>query len=483
MKLDKKRGVATNSVILAFVQCLTIVTSVLQTMILSRKLSKTEYGTYGQGMLVVNFLLPFLLLGLGNAITYFSGQKDIDKHKYINTIVTMVVFTGVLGGIGIIAFRSLIEAYFGNPMLKDVLLIIAPLPLLLNMISIYQTLFVAENMAFSVAIRNAIVAVCQIIIVAIGVYLVKSIHFIFILLVVMDVIQIIIFASVFRKKKYRIAIQKIEKDITSQIFKYSIPLAFSTAIGTLSIYLDKLVIGKLMTVEDFALYNNMSKELPFAFVVSSFTTVIMPAFIKMHADNDNSRLKKYWGKYLELGMYVTWIMSGVAIFCSDDLLVFLYSEKYIQGLSIFIVYLLVTFCRFSYFGIILSTFGKTKIIMYSSLMSLTLNLVLNILFFYLFGMIGPAIASLLSIFLMEILQICYSCKLLECKAKEVFSFGNIALLLFEIAIVGIIVRFIGIHLIKYSFLRLLVCGVFAGGILLLLNYKKLMGLVREINSL
>ena len=479
----KKRGVATNSILLAFVQCLTMITSILQTMILSRELTKVEYGTYSQGLLVINFVMPFLMLGLSNAITYFSGQNRNDKQKYVNTIVTMVLCLGCVGTICIFGAQSLILPYFGNEGLTAILPFVAFLPLLLNMISVFQTLFVAEDMATSIAIRNAIVAVLQIIIVAISVFFLHDIRAIFIMLIILDCLQIALFSIVFRTRRYSIHLQLIEKEVAKEVLRYSIPLAFSTAIGTLSVYMDKLLIGRMTSVEDFALYTNMAKELPLAFIVGSFTTVIMPSFIRLHANGQDRVLANYWKKYLELGICITWILCGTAIFCSRDLLLFLYSEKYSRGIAIFIVYLVCELCRFSYFGIILSAFGKTKIIMYSSALSLICNFVLNIVLFRMLGMIGPAIASLASIILVQLLQIGFSCRLLSCQWREIFHFRFLIKLATEIIIIGIIVNRIGSCFIAVSFLRLVLCG----GVMVLLvgalNYKRVMSLIRDINSL
>ena len=481
--ISRKRGAATNSILLSFVQCLTLVTSILQTRVLSGVLTKTEYGTYSQGMLVVNFLVPFLLLGLANAITFFSGQKGIDSKEYINTIVTIVFVLGIVGAIGIILLNNLIQAYFGNEALKSIIPLIAFIPLLLNLISVFQTLFVAENMASTIAVRNAIVAIVQVSIVAVSVFFFNDIRIIYVLLLIMDLVQVVIFANIFRLKRYVVKLCSIKKKIAGEIFAYSIPLAFSTAIGTLSIYMDKLLIGRMMGVEDFALYTNMAKELPFSFIVSSFTAVIMPAFVRLHANEDDDKLRMYWWKYLELGICITWVLCGAAIFCADDLLVFLYTDKYSRGIPIFVVYLIVELCRYSYFGIILSTFGKTKIIMYSSLFSLICNFILNILFYYKLGIIGPAIASLVSIFLMEVLQIVASCRLLKCKITDVFDFKYITLLAIEIIIVGGIVRYIGTFLNIHTTLKLILCGSLIVSVLGLLNYKRVIGLVKDINSL
>ena len=480
---ERKRGVATNSILLSFVQCLTIMTSIVQTMILSRELTELEYGTYSQGLLVANFLVPFLLVGLSNAITYFSGQREINVHQYINTIVTIILILGLTGAAGIFVFKGFIIGYFGNDALEGVLPFVAFLPLLLNLITVYQTLFIAEDMAVSVAIRNAIVAVVQIGIILAGVFLFQDIRAIFILLIVMDVLQIVIFATVFSKRRYTVRIGRIDREITRNIFKYSVPLAFSTAIGTLSIYMDKLLIGNLMSVEDFALYTNMAKELPFSFIVSSFTTVITPVFIRLHATGEDDQLKRYWAKYLELGICITWVLCGTAIACSKDLLLFLYSEKYASGIRVFVVYLLVEMCRFSYFGIILSSFGKTKIILYSSIIALVSNFILNIILFRLLGMVGPAIASLLSILMMELLQIGFSCKMLKCRWREIFNCCFLIMLLAETVAIGSVIFYFGSKLQINSTIRLILCGGCMAGVLGLLNFKRIKNLIRTINSL
>lgn len=480
---ERKRGAATNSILLAFVQCLTMLSGIIQTMILSRGFSEAEYGTYAQGMLVVNFLGSFLLLGLSNAVTYFSGQKEIDTHKYTGAIITIVILLGTIGGIGILLAREGIVDYFGNGEIRNIIAYVAFLPLLTNVITVYQTLFIAENMATSIAVKNAIVSVSQVIIIAIGTLVAQSIKIIYILVLVMDISQIVIFAVIFRNRRYSIHIVFPTKDISGPILKYSIPLALSTAIGTISIYMDKLLIGNLMDIESFALYTNMAKELPFAFIINSFTTVLMPVFIRLHAEGEDPELKKHWANYLELGYSITWILTGTAVFCSKNLLLFLYSEKYEQGLNIFIIYLFVEMCRFSYFGTILSTFGKTKVIMYSSLLSLTCNFVLNLLFYHLFGIIGPAIASFVSVLLMLSLQLKFSCKLLQCRIKDVFRFKSMLLLLGEIFIVGGIIQFAG-SLINISYVfKLFICGGLMVSILGLLNYKRIKLLIRNINRI
>ena len=116
-------------------------------------------------------------------------------------------------------------------------------------------------------------------------------------------------------------------------------------------------------------------------------------------------------------------------------------------------------------------------------MSLVLNMILNIVLFYVFGMAGPAIASLISILLMEVIQISYSCKLLDCRLRDIINLKRILIVLLEILIVGYLTRLICLHLISYSLIRLFVCALVGVSILFFINIKKIMGLVKDINSI
>lgn len=59
--MGKKRNMAKDATILVFVRFVTMLVSIIQTMVLTRILSKTSYGTYSQAILVISFLSPFFL--------------------------------------------------------------------------------------------------------------------------------------------------------------------------------------------------------------------------------------------------------------------------------------------------------------------------------------------------------------------------------------------------------------------------------------
>lgn len=104
---------------------------------------------------------------------------------------------------------------------------------------------------------------------------------------------------------------------------------------------------------------------------------------------------------------------------------FLYSDKYLPGVGVFRLYSLLLLLRTTYFGMILNCLGETKVIFYSSILTLILNVMLNLIFFYLFGINGFAIASILSVCFVNILQLKITSNKLNIRFKNIMPWHNI----------------------------------------------------------
>lgn len=170
------------------------------------------------------------------------------------------------------------------------------------------------------------------------------------------------------------------------------------SVGTISANIDKLMVGGLMSVEDYALYSNVSKELPFSFIAGSFTAVVTPFIVKYINNGENSKFKELWSCYLEIGYRVTWPLCFAAFVFAPELIEVLYSGLYLskEGVIVFRLYTIAAMFRFTYFGIVPTAMGRTDIIMKYSVFGCFLNLVLNYPMYYIMGMPGPAFATIIS---------------------------------------------------------------------------------------
>lgn len=477
-----KSGIASDALILAFVQGIQVITGLAQAAILSRALSKYDYGTYSQGMLIINFVIPFLLLGLSNAVNYFNNQSTHEARRYVNNIFGMVVWLGILGCIIILALQKPIIGYFGNTELNRIMIYVSVRPLLQNIIALYLPLYISDGKTKIIAVRNLTISILQVIIIAVATIWLKDVAVIFALLLIMDIAQIILFYFYYNKWVAKITFWKIERQYISPILKYAVPLAISTMVSTVSVNMDKLLIGKMMSTEEFATYSLMSKELPFSFLVTAFTTVITPSIIRKISEQKNDEAIAVWKNYVQIGYKLTFIMTSGAVVCSEELLCFLYSDKYIDGIEVFIIYILVSSIRFTYYGLILSAYGKTNLVMYVSVLTLVCNLIFNSVFYYMWGMKGPALASLLVIGMCGLLQLIYSCKLLNISMAEMFNFKYLIKFMASVVLIGFIIFKCKSSLGDNLVLRLFVGYGLNTVLLICLHFRSIIYNLKEING-
>ena len=489
MNQEAKSKIVTDSIILIFIRIVTMSVSIIQAMIIARTLTKEDYGTYSQGLLVITFLAPLVSLGLENAINYFYNKsiREIEKKDYINTIFFITILSGIICAIGIIICGKGIAHYFDNPAILGIITYISFRPCLQNLIALYQPLFISAGYTKIIAIRNLIISLLQISIVG-GIALVsENVVLMFFLLLCMDILQLITFAIIYKKKCFYVNVFKPQKKCINEIISYSIPMFISLSIGTISINLDKLMIAGMLSPTEYALYSNMAKELPFAFIAASFTAVISPYIIRYLNSGEKNKFVILWKKYLEIGYKLTWPFCVAAIILAPELIEVLYSQRYLtnDGISVFQLYCIVAMMRFTYFGIVCSAVGMTKIILKYSIISCLINICLNYPMYFFFGMSGPALATVISMVISGILYFRKSVKIVDIKIGNVLSLKDIIVLFIEMIFTGIIIKLVFDYFeiaIPNIFISFTIQYILIVGIIYLINARRLISIFRSINK-
>lgn len=490
MKLFKQNGMATDSILLIFVRCITLLVGIIQTMILTRALSTNDYGTYSEGLLIISFISPFLSLGLNDSVNYFYNKGDNlnDRDGYINTIFALSAISGIVGAALLIIGRQPIAGYFKNPRISPLVFYIALRPCLANIIALYQPLYISKSLAKIVAIRNLMVSLLQVIVIWVTSAVIRDVNVIFITLLALDIGQLIFFDAYLRRNGSSVNIIKIEKKKIRPVLGFAMPMLLATSIGTINLNLDKLMISNFLGVDMYALYANVSKELPFAFIAQSLTSVVTPTIVRLLNNKKLTDFRKVWSDYLQFGYTVAWPLSIGAIFFAPTFISFLYSKKYLtaEGLQVFRIYLIATMLRFTYFGLVPSALGKTKIILRYSIFSMLINVCLNYLLFYWLGIIGPSIATVISMIIPAIFYFRRSVLDTGSNFWEIIKIREALLLVAESAVIGLVCSKIYERLCAATAVNALILGILFYGLYAIavfgINYRNIRMLLRRLNT-
>lgn len=481
------KGAATDSILLTFVRVITAVLGLLVTKLLSVHFSLKEYGTYSQAMLIVTTATSFSILGLTNAVNFFYNKTNDEdkKEEYVCTVFGIQYIVGIVCAIAILLLQIPIINYFNNDELKELIILVACFPLLENLLPMLQVLFVSIGKAKIIAVRNFIISVVRLLIVIFACFITRSIYTIFLILLLSDLIQVIYFMCSFSKRKFKIQIIKFRKNLVPAIMKFSIPMAVYVLTNELARDIDRYVVGFFTNTETLGIYTNAAKLLPFDLVTASFITVLIPIITRQIGSKENQKAIVTFRAYLRFGYLVTWMLAFGAIIVAKELMIFLYDEKFLPGLAIFVIYLLVDMIKFANTSLILTATGKTKILMYCSISSLAINLILNVITFKIFGIIGPALTTLFVTLGLTVTLLKCGAKELGCRITNFFDMKELSNVTMQLLIIGIICYVLKISIKDYvnstTITLFIVYGIFIG-IVSLLNIKKIMNALRDISA-
>lgn len=411
---------------LTIMKIIMLLISMLSTMLLSRFRSLEEYGTYSQIIMVVTLIISIISMGLPNSINYFlaSANSKEEKNNFLATYFSFNTLVGIIAGIILIIATPYISKYFNNTLIYKFIYVLLILPWVNIINSSFDNFLVVEkktNLLMKYRMFRGIVTLLLIIIA-------YEFNWNFVLYMKCFIISetlftIIIYFIITNQSKTKLI--GLDFKLIKKILNFSLPLGLATIVGTLNLQADKLMVGYFYDTKMLAIYSNAANELPVTFISVSMTAVLMPQIIKLLKDKKENSAIKLWGSATYLS-YIFMCFFSISLYVfAPQVITFLYSSKYLPGISIFRIYSLLLLLRTTYFGMVLNCLGKTKIIFYYASLTFLLNIVLNLILFYLIGINGFALATIISVSIVNFLQLKKTSILLKISIKNIMPWKKI----------------------------------------------------------
>lgn len=485
---NKSSKSGTKAFALVFCKVVTLVLSMLTAMVLARTLNLIEYGTYSELLTVSSIGVSIFSLGLPNALNYFLPRckTEEEKRKFIGFyFLSITILSFTLMAVMALANKS-IANYYDNKRLTDYAYFLIIIPWTKLIISSRSNLLVAEGKVAK-EIVYSIANGTMLAIIALMTIFDKGNFDIYILLyvIVECVFTVMVYFEALLISDKRISISISTAGI-KELLKYTIPLGLSTAISTVSLDLDKLIIGFLMDESSVAIYANAGKELPFSLISTSFTAIFLPQIVILIRDKKTSKAIERWKDIMEINYIILSFCVIASIIFAPQIISLLYSDSYLSGVTIFRIYSLTLILRITYWAMILNAFGKTNEILYNSIICLIINAFLSLILYNAFGFIGPALATLFSIFSIVVLQIVRTSKLLKIPVLSIIPIKMFVLPTIVCLISGVVVGIItNIYTLKTDFRGIclaIAVGICWGLIYLIIFGKRILSLWKKLNQ-
>lgn len=362
-------------------------------------LTTAEYGVADLMTTTVSLITPFFTLIISEAVMRFALDQECDKRQVLS-IGLFVTLTGsaiMMVFSPLIRFSSDLRPYY---VLFILYYFVTALHTVLSQfvkgiekVTVYASSGVLHTMTF-IALNILFLVVLKI---GINGYLLSMV-----LSNAITILYLVIGAKLWR---YILPPQALSRDLTHKMLKYSVPMIPNSLSWWVSNSSDKYMLTFFCGVAATGVYS-VSQRIPSLFAtistifISSWQISAIDDFGSWESINFYSRIYRMYSSFNILAL------SGLILF-TKPLAKFLFSKSFFDGWQ-FVPVLLAAFlfqAMSSYLGTIYTSAKKTKMLFISTVIAAIANIALNAILIPIFGAQGAAIATFVSYFIIWIIRL------------------------------------------------------------------------------
>lgn len=385
---------------LSFSKGVLMIVNVVSGMVFARALSVADYGTYLQTFLAYNLAVPMLTMGLPSVLYYFlPGAKERKKGLVLDNLLLLFLAGFIFSLFLLLGGTELLANRFNNPELSKTLKWMVFYPLYTFPTLIASAVWVTQDKVSLNAKYNVfkgLLLTIGLIVAAVTTqsFEVPTLVRIFLPLALVPVALYYIFKFVPGEWS--------GPSLSSMISmaKFAIPLGLASVLGTITIQMASIIVSMLTTPEDFAVYAIGAKEVPLIGIITGSISVVIMA--DMAGKIKGGYLKEALELFRKAAAVSATFLFPVMIFLmvfSESFLEILYSNKYEESVIPFRIYLFIIPIRIAYYGSAFIALGRTKAILYRSIVDLSLTALFCYVFVIWLGAFGAALGLILTTFL------------------------------------------------------------------------------------
>jgi len=361
--------------------------------LVARYLEPEDFGILNYALAYAALFMLFVQLGLDQIVI----REIVKKPKLTNYLMGTAFGLKLIGSI--VAILSVfISLYFieTDTITKSVIFIISA-GFILQSIDVIDYFYQSKVLSKYVVIaRDSAFVLSSLLKVYFIVYKYSVIYFA--LSSTMDLaLSGFFLILIYKKNGYDLSQWKFSKTIAIRLLKFSWSLALSGFLITIYMKIDQVMIGNMLDAEQVGIYSIAVKLSEFwLFIPTIVISTFMPYFIKLREANSELyyfRLKQLYSFMFWMGIFV----GLVTLLFGHDIILLLFGEDYSDAYSalVFNIWSGVAISQGLARGIWLIGEDLQKYRLYTNIIGVTLNIILNIILIPKYGISGAAIATLL----------------------------------------------------------------------------------------
>jgi len=394
-------------------------------LILTRFLSKEEYGVFSQFFTLYSALCVIFSFGLSsNLYFYYPTAKKNDKERYVSNSFFLLLFMSIVSVL-ILSFPIAQKALFSDGKLFDYRLFVVLCVALAVPTNIIAPIYTVREDKKGAMLLPPLVAILRVGTIVLCAILFSDLLYIFIGLFFYQVI-ILLFSFFYSLgfKFIRVDREKLKKQL-----KYSIPIGFTVVLLQLSHYLDKIICISYISPNEYAIYSVAFLSIPFVNqIYESLCQVNVMNMTTSYQENDLPNVVLLYRDFVIKTLSFSLPIILVVALYAEEIIGFLYPSSYSGAAPYFRIYTLTFMFAMLGAGTILRATDKTKYSTISFALSFLISFPATWILIKKFGVNGAIIGAVINLILPRFIQLLYEIKVTKSNLSNFLPWKKLALI-------------------------------------------------------
>ncbi len=374
---------------------------------------------YQKVWLVLNTSYMLFVFGLPQSLYYFypRAESDADRQRLLSHVHGLLTVLGLLYALVLWLAAPYLASFYGSPELALHLKAFAPygfamvatmsLEAVFNLLGKFKALAAWMMVEALIFMGVALLPVAGGLRGGLPAILAdwasftspesSAIHAAFLLLSLMGMLKFILYHGwlKFKAPEMSMRLTRVSTEQLKEILAYSLPILATSLVVYLAMYMDKNVVAASFKDSGvYAIFQAGAMEVPFVSVlVGSVTAVMLPRLSRLQYEGDQAGMAKLLASGVTRLAWLIFPLFTLLFVTADALYLFFWGPAYAASALPFRIYLLVFPLRLMYYGQVLNTLGKQRLVFLIAVGDLLLNMALSLWWVRLMGMPGPAWAT------------------------------------------------------------------------------------------
>jgi len=394
--------------------------SFLSPIFMVRLLTIEQYGEYRDFLLYGTLLFFVVGFSINSSLAYFVPKEPARERLYFTQASVFVLGTSTVGVMLLLLFGS----YFPSETARSYLYALCLYVFFYSNLDAWEIFWIAKKQTVNVLYYSLIRLGIRTTVVITTAYLTRQVGWVIWMLVAFEGLRLATMSAFSVKQKLFTALTDTAP-IKAQ-FAYFAPLGASKILYLANAYMGQFFISAVLGAPMLAVYTIGTYLYPIIHVFrSSIGDVIMTEIVSKRNTPPKEALG-LWQRATVIYLAVMFPMAVILFYFADVIVRTLFTAAYAEAIPIFQIFVFFLVRECFDFSLPLRVVNRTGVFFKGQVLSIIINLVLLLALFEQFGILGPALAIVITRFLMAIYYVAYVMKYCEFSMAELLPWSDLA---------------------------------------------------------